>query len=142
MKKNTFIAVIIWFLSGYLYAQVSIDIIGYWLNEEEDAKIEIYQRENIFEGKIVWMAEPKDENGNWKLDTKNPNENLRLRKKIGLVILHNLKWDDDQKEWNGGQIYDSREGDTYSLFAKTEEFNTLKFRGIYRIFTVWKRSNL
>ena len=93
------------------------------------------------------MAEPKDENGNWKLDTKNPNENLRLRKKIGLVILHNLKWDDDQKEWNGGQIYDSREGDTYSLFAKTEESNTLKLRGFigFSLFgktTVWKRSNL
>tara|TARA_B100000497_G_C7438304_1_gene272980 strand:- start:60 stop:365 length:306 start_codon:yes stop_codon:yes gene_type:complete len=75
------------------------------------------------------MAEHKDENGNWKLDTKNPNENLRLRKKTGLVILFNLKWDDDQKEWNCGQIYDSREEDTYSLFAITEESNTLKLRG-------------
>lgn len=59
MKKNTFIAVIIWFLSGSLYAQVSIDIIGYWLNEEEDAKIEIYQRENIFEGKLFGWLSPK-----------------------------------------------------------------------------------
>ena len=86
MKKNTFIVIIISFLSGSIYAQVSSDIIGYWLNEKEDAKIEIYQKENIFEGKIVWMANPKDENGNWKLDSKNPNESLRNRKKRGLKI--------------------------------------------------------
>ncbi len=69
------------FLSMSLNAQESTDIIGYWLNEEEEAKIEIYQKENIFEGKIIWMVQPKDENGEWKLDTKNPIENLRNRKK-------------------------------------------------------------
>tara|TARA_B100001093_G_C26410573_1_gene835346 strand:+ start:398 stop:643 length:246 start_codon:yes stop_codon:yes gene_type:complete len=81
MKKITFITIIMGFLSMSLNAQESTDIIGYWLNEEEDAKIEIYQKENIFEGKIIWMAQPKDENGEWKLDTKNPIENLRNRKK-------------------------------------------------------------
>jgi uncharacterized protein (DUF2147 family) len=147
MKKNTIIAVITCFLSGSLYAQVSIDIIGYWLNEKEDAKIEIYQKENIFEGKIVWMAEPKDENGNWKLDSKNPNESMRNRKKMGLKILSDLKWNEDQKEWDNGKIYNSREGDTYSLFAKIEEKNTLNLRGFigFSIFgktTVWKRCKL
>ena len=135
------------FLSASLNAQEPSDIIGYWLNEKADAKIEIYQKENIFEGKIVWMIQPKDENGNWKLDSKNPNENLRNRKKIGLKILHDLKWDADQKEWNSGKIYNSREGDTYSLFAKIQKSNTLNLRGFigFSLFgktTVWKRCKL
>tara|TARA_B110000444_G_scaffold261104_1_gene311129 strand:- start:9436 stop:9879 length:444 start_codon:yes stop_codon:yes gene_type:complete len=147
MRKNTLFVILMGFLSASLHAQEPTDIIGYWLNEKADAKIEIYQKENIFEGKIVWMIQPKDENGNWKLDSKNPNENLRNRKKIGLKILHNLKWDADQKEWNSGKIYNSREGDTYSLFAKIQESNTLNLRGFigFSLFgktTVWKRCKL
>jgi hypothetical protein len=43
---------------------------GVWLNEEKDAKIQIYKaRDGKFYGKIVWLKDPT-ENGKPKTDKK------------------------------------------------------------------------
>ena len=110
--KKTLILISLAICSSTLFAQQENDIIGYWMNEEGDAKIQINKNNEIFSGKIVWLEKPKDENGEWRLDTENPDESLRNRKKLGLQILHNLTWDADKKEWNNGEIYDAKEGDT------------------------------
>ena len=146
MKKNIlFLVITIW--SNTLFAQTSQDILGIWLNEEEDAKIEVFIEDGKIFGKIVWLLNPKDENGDWRLDEKNPNENLRSRKILGLTVMHNLKWDEDNKEWNSGKIYDAREGDTYSLYARLDGENILKLKGYigFSLFgktTSWTRSEL
>ena len=145
--KKTLILISLAICSSTLFAQQENDILGYWLNEEGDAKIQINKNNDIFSGEIVWLEKPKDENGEWRLDTENPDESLRNRKKLGLQILHNLTWDADKKEWNNGDIYDAREGDTYSLFAKLKNENTLDLRGYigFSLFgktTRWTRTNL
>ena len=146
MKKIIFLLTLT-ICSSSLFAQQANDILGYWLNEEGDAKIEIYNTNNVFFGKIVWLEEPKDENGEWRLDTENPDETLRNRKKLGLEIIHNLNWDADKNEWNKGEIYDAREGDTYSLFAKLKGHDILNLRGYigFSLFgktTTWTRTEL
>lgn len=50
------------------------------MNEEGDAKIQINKNSEIFFGKIVWLEKPKDKNGEWRLDTENPDKSLRNRK--------------------------------------------------------------
>ena len=146
MKKNIlFLVITIW--SNTLFAETSQDILGIWLNEEEDAKIEVFKEDGKIFGKIVWLLNPKDENGDWRLDEKNPNENLRSRKILGLTVMHNFKWDEDNKEWNSGKIYDAREGDTYSLYARLDGENILKLKGYigFSLFgktTSWTRSEL
>ena len=133
--------------SSTLLAQQENDILGYWLNEKGDAIIQINKNNYIFSGKIAWLEKTKDENGQWKLDTENPNESLRNRKKLGLQILDNLTWDAVKKEWNNGEIYDAREGDIYSLFARLKDQNTINLRGYigFSLFgktTSWTRTNL
>jgi uncharacterized protein (DUF2147 family) len=61
------------------------------------------------------------------MDTKNPDESLRSRVLMGSVILTDLKWDED--EWNDGEIYDSKSGNTYSCFARMNDDGTLFFKG-------------
>ena len=144
--KKTLILISLAICSITLYAQQENDILGYWMNEEGDAKIQINKNNEIFSGKIVWLEKPKDENGEWRLDTENPDESLRNRKKLGLQILHNLIWDADKKEWNNGEIYDAREGDTYSLFARLKNRKTLDLRGYigFSLFgktTSWTRTD-
>ena len=129
--KKTLILISLAICSSTLFAQQENDILGYWLNEEGDAKIQINKNNDIFSGKIVWLEKPKDENGEWRLDTENPDESLRNRKKLGLQILDNLTWDEDKKEWNNGEIYDAREGDTYSLFVRLKHQNNLNLRGYF-----------
>lgn len=147
MIKNSIVLSLLFLYSNLTFAQMPDAIIGIWLNEEKDAQIEVYKKDKLFFGKIVWLKNAKDENGNWVLDTKNPDVSLRNRKKMGLTILHNLKWDSDKNEWNDGEIYDSREGDTYSLFARLDSKNELNLRGYigFSLFgktTTWTRSSL
>ena len=144
--KKTLILISLAICSSTLFAQQENDILGYWMNEEGDAKIQINKNNEVFSGKIVWLEKPKDENGEWRLDTENPDESLRNRKKLGLQILHNLIWDADKKEWNNGEIYDAREGDTYSLFARLKDPKTLDLRGYigFSLFgktTSWTRTD-
>ena len=145
MKKTIF-TLLFSICANTLFAQEANDILGYWLNEEGDAKIEVFTKEDKFFGKIIWLEQPKHENGEWKLDDQNPDEDLRNRKKLGLQVMHNLVWDVDEKEWNDGKIYDAREGDTYSLYATLGNSNTLNLRGYigFSLFgktTTWTRSN-
>ena len=146
MKKAS-LSLLFALCANSLFAQEANDILGYWLNEEADAKIEVFKQDDKFFGKIVWLEEPKYENGEWKLDTENPDENLRHRKKLGLQIMRNLVWDKGDKEWNDGKIYDAREGDTYSLYATLKGKEILNLRGYigFSLFgktTSWTRTSL
>lgn len=109
------------------WAQQATDIIGTWLNEEGDAKIEVYQEGKMFYGKIVWISDyanlPKDR----QLDSKNPDPKLRNRSKLGMVLMHDLVFDED--EWTDGEIYDARSGKLYSLTATLDGKDKLDLRG-------------
>ena len=78
--KNTLILISQAIYSSTLSAHQENDILGYQLNEKGDAKIQINKNYDIFFQKIVWLEKPKNENGKWRFDTKNPDESLRNRK--------------------------------------------------------------
>jgi len=126
MKKIIFLPLV--FLFNIVFAQNTDDILGYWLNQDNDAKIEIYKEDNSFFGKLIWLKEPNEKDGSPKIDDKNPNDNLRDRNLQGLVIVKNLKFDKKDKEWSGGKIYDPKSGKTYKCFAKIDGEN-LNLRG-------------
>ena len=104
-------------------------ICGKWLEEKKQSHIEIYENSNgLYEGKIVWLAEPLNEEGRVKTDDKNPNTELRDQPIDGLMIVKELKYL-AKNEWGKGNIYDARSGKTYSLNAKLKDVNTLFMRG-------------
>lgn len=112
-----------------LLSQEAESICGVWLEEEKQSHIEIYKTDSgDYEGKIIWLAEPLDENGNIKLDKENPDKNLRNQTIKGLVIIQDLQFTDNNK-WSEGRIYDARSGKTYSLNANLKDENTLFMRG-------------
>lgn len=87
-------------------------IFGTWLTQIEDAKIEIYQQQDKFFGKVVWIAEPNDDEGKPKTDEYNPNPNLTNRPILGIDILVNFTYKNG--EWSGGQIYDPKKGEFFA----------------------------
>lgn len=97
----------------------SDQIVGTWLTEKKDAKIEIYKSGNAFDGKIVWLLKPDNEDGKPKLDVHNPDKSKRTNPILGLVNVRNLKYDDGCK-WNDGSIYDPKVGKTYDATAELE----------------------
>lgn len=99
-----------------------------WYNEEKDAKLEVYQAGNTFEAKIIWMKEP-NENGKPKIDKNNPDEKLRSRPALGLVILKGLtKSKDDPNYYDNGKVYDPKNGKTYDCHL-TIKGRTADLRG-------------
>ena len=123
------IRIIIVLLPILLFGQDSCEICGVWLEEKKESHIEIYQtKEETIEGKIIWLANPLNEDGEIKLDKENPKKNLRQRTIQNLTIIKELKFTEKNK-WSNGSIYDARSGKTYSLNAKLEGKDTLFMRG-------------
>jgi uncharacterized protein (DUF2147 family) len=117
---------------------------GFWLNQEKEAKIEIYKAKNgKFYGKIVWLKEP-NRNGKPKMDDNNPKANLKTQPIIGLLILKGFN-KDDEDTYEDGTIYDPKNGKTYSCKITYENANKLSIRGYVGISmlgrtTTWTRT--
>jgi uncharacterized protein (DUF2147 family) len=133
------------FMSIFSFAQQtnSDAIVGNWFNQEKDAVIEIYKSGSSFSGKIIWMENPNDENGNPKVDHLNPDKKLQSRKRIGLEIMNGFKLEED-KIWGEGELYDPKTGKTYSGTITLKSANTLDLRGyvgfpIFGRTAVWTR---
>jgi uncharacterized protein (DUF2147 family) len=103
------------------------DILGFWLNEEKDAKIEITNVNGKYFGKVVWLKEPNETNGLAKVDDQNPEPSLQNRPIMGLELLKNFVFDED--EWNSGTIYDPDNGKTYKCTIKKGSSTVLNIRG-------------
>jgi uncharacterized protein (DUF2147 family) len=108
------------------------DVRGTFWNDEKTAKIRIYRAKNgKYYGKIEWLKEPNDEQGNPKTDPNNPDPDLRSRPRLGMVIMKSFDWDSDEKLWEDGLIYDPNNGKTYDGYMKFEgdNLNKLYLRG-------------
>ena len=104
-------------------------ILGKWLNEDQDAHIQVYKENGRYYGKIIWLKEPIDEvTGKPKLDDENDDEVLQSRPVLGLIILKDFIYDGDG-EWEDGTIYDPKNGKTYDCYIHFGENNSLKIRG-------------
>jgi len=89
--------------------------------------IEIYQRDQIFYGKINKRAINPISNFDG-LDSKNPNPELKNRPLLGIDILNDLKYKDGLL--HGGTIYNADSGKTYTVkvWIDSENPNTCYIR--------------
>jgi uncharacterized protein (DUF2147 family) len=143
MKKLTLLFFTLLVATGSIFAQNAGDkILGTWLNEEKDGKIEIYKSGNKYFGKLIWGKNMYEPDGSSRTDIKNPDPKLKQRKLQDLVLLTNFTYDDG--EWEGGKIYDPKSGKTYSCVMKFKG-SILQIKGYIGITllgrtTVWTKA--
>ncbi len=101
-------------------------IVGIWLTAEGKAKVEIQKRGDRYYGCIIWSKQ-QEESPQPLLDIHNPVDSLKTKSIIGLEILHDFAFEDD--EWGGGMIYDPESGDDYRATMMLTDANTLRIRG-------------
>ena len=130
----------------------SDDLLGSWLNQAKDAKIEIFKCGNDFCGKITWLKEPvypagskEGASGNPKVDTKNPDASRRSTPILGMQIITGFQPSGDG-QWKNGTIYDPDSGKTYSAKATLVSHDQLDLRGFIGISLIgrtekWTRTN-
>ena len=129
MKKTIFLAIAL-LLGGNLMAQSADGILGVWWNEEKDGKVEVYKVGDEYRGRVVYVKNNTNPDGTSpKNDNENPDEKLRSRVIMGTTILMGLKYDSGDKEWAGGEIYDTKSGKTYDCYAYLQKDGSLYFKG-------------
>ena len=148
MKQVTglvlFFALILAFSSEAFAEWEGEAVVGTWLTQDKDSKVEIYKKNNKFYGKIVWLKEP-NRNGKPKVDDKNLDESKQDRAIMGLVIMTGFVYDEDNV-WEDGEIYDPKNGKTYSCkMTLSKDKNNLDVRGYIGISligrtAIWTRS--
>ena len=140
MNKFSLILLLITSIPFITKAQNSVadKILGVWLSETKEGKIEIYRVGNKYFGKLIWSknmfaADGKTSNK----DLNNEEKKLRNRDLKNLVLLNNLVFDED--EYNGGTIYDPKNGSTYKCYM-TISGDKLNIRGYIGISLIGRTS--
>ena len=127
MKKIT-TTLVLSFVTLLAFSQTNADIAGEWYNAEKDAVITLFEENETVSGKITWMEFPNDDNGNPKTDPLNPNEKLKSRARMGMVMMTGFTFIKD-KIWDNGELYDPKKGKTYSGMMTLKDNNTIDLRG-------------
>ena len=127
MKKIT-TTLLFAFVGLLAFSQTNADIVGEWYNAEKDAVITLFEENETVSGKITWMQFPNDDKGNPKTDPLNPDEKLKSRARMGMVIMNDFIYIEGEV-WDNGELYDPKKGKTYSGMMTLKDANTLDLRG-------------
>jgi uncharacterized protein (DUF2147 family) len=88
----------------------SNSITGKWLNYDKTEITEITFTDNEYVGNVVWMKQPNNKNDHPKLDTKNPNRELRNKPIFGSQNIFGLQY--KKGKWQNGIMYSHKRGGT------------------------------
>ncbi len=103
-------------------------ILGTWLNEDKNISVKVYKTDTGYGGRLNWIKNPYDKHGKIMLDFMNPDQKLKTRSRVGLVVVKDLLYTDEGK-YEFGKVYDPRTGKTHACVAYLEGSNLLKLRG-------------
>jgi uncharacterized protein (DUF2147 family) len=141
--RSVLLLVLLSTVSFVAIAQDAIERI--WYNQEKTAKVQIFKAtDGKFYGKIVWLKEPNNEEGKPKVDKNNPDKAKKSTPLMGLQLLKGFKKDGDT-EYEDGNIYDPKNGKTYSCKINRKG-ETLEVRGYVGISligrtTIWTKTD-
>jgi uncharacterized protein (DUF2147 family) len=110
-------------------AQSADEILGIWLTGEGNGHVEIYKNGSKYQGKIVWLKEPKDpKTGNARTDINHPDKANHSRPLLGLVNLWGFTHK-GRNEYENGRIYDPKNGKEYKCVMTLKDKDHLDVRG-------------
>lgn len=100
-------------------------------HEGENSKVVIFKVENedVFGARVIWLEHRLDENGNVRLDRKNPDKSLRDTPCDKITIIEGLEYNPDKKRWDSGKIYDPTRGIRANVTCSFDSPDTLRIRG-------------
>ena len=142
--KNIILILLFLVISVFAFAQTNADLVGQWYNAKDDIVITLFEDRQTVSGRITWMKFPNDQNGNPKTDLLNPDESLRNRESVGMIMMSSFAHIAG-KVWDNGTLYDPKKGNTYTGIITLKDANTLNLRGyigfsfIGRYSSTWTR---
>jgi len=128
MMKKVTMTLLFAFAFLLVFSQTNSDIVGEWYNSDGEAIITLFEENETVSGKITWMKFPNDVNGNPKTDPLNPDDKLKSRARLGMVMMYGFVYAEDNV-WDDGELYDPKKGKTYSGMMTLKDKNTIDLRG-------------
>ena len=135
MKTSLIVLFLLAVAASACFAATGDDVVGTWLNQDKDAKIQIAKCGDKYCGKIVWLKEPtyppnskEGTPGTEKVDRNNPDPALRKTPEMGLVVVHDMQYAGGNL-WNNGKVYDPKNGKTYNAKMTLVSPTQLDLRG-------------
>lgn len=101
-------------------------VLGSWLSENGNQKVEIYIKNWKYFGKVTWLKEDSD--GRAMYDSKNPDPSLRGRRITGIDLLRDFYYYGSRTYY--GFVYDPVSGSDYKArVILSEDGKTCWMRG-------------
>ncbi len=132
---------LIWILLAIFLPTIALgqynpaDITGHYWTENREGKVEVFERDGQFFGKIVWRKEDRK-------DTENPDKALQNRSVVGIEFMTGFVFDGEDK-WVDGTVYSIDNGGTYSgKMWLEDDGRTLKMRGYIGISLIGRTATL
>jgi len=106
-------------------------LLGVWEYEEKNLRIEIFEEDGHFAGKMIWFLSSSESMMNSYRDTENPEPKLTTRPLIGLKLVEKLSYQGNDT-WGSGKIYDPNSGYTWDAQIHLTAPNTVVVRGYWK----------
>jgi uncharacterized protein (DUF2147 family) len=108
--------------ASYATSALAADPTGDWRVADGVANIRVAQCNGNMWGVVVWEKQPGGR------DSNNPDESKRNRPTIGMPILLDMKKKAGTDSWEG-QVYNAKDGQTYSSSITPTDADHLEIRG-------------
>ena len=132
MRRISFIISFIIFMTSYNFAQQADEIIGNY-HLPNDLDIEIFKDNGKYLGKIIALNGFEDGQTN---DINNPDNSKQNGLLIGKIIITNLEYDKEEKQWLNGKMYGPEKGMIFNLKITEIHQNEIEIVGSKYLF--WK----
>ncbi|NOX46272.1 MAG: DUF2147 domain-containing protein [Chlorobi bacterium] len=132
MIRLSLITSIVILISTFSFGQKADEIIGkYRLPNRLD--VEIFKSNGKYSGKIIAVG---DFDEGQTTDINNPEKSKRDIPLIGMVIIKNLEFDADKKQWINGEMYGPEKGMFFNL--KITEMRENEIEAVGSKYFFWK----
>lgn len=101
---------------------------GMWLRATGTSIIKIEPCGQRACGRLVWLRDKTDANGQPRMDSENPDPAKRNRRLCGIAIMWGFERT-SAGNWENGKIYKADEGDVYDSYIEIQDDGRLKLRG-------------
>jgi uncharacterized protein (DUF2147 family) len=105
-----------------------LTVIGVWIDDTGQGAVEIAPCGDRLCGRVVWLKQQADSSGRPVTDANNPDPTRRSRPVCGLPVIGNLARQQDGS-WDGGWIYDPKEGKSYDVEVRLSAPDRLRVTG-------------
>ncbi|GGE85414.1 DUF2147 domain-containing protein [Sphingomonas prati] len=94
------------------------EVVGLWEADNGSLKLDMFDAGGTYSARMLYGIRVMEPDGKtFRKDTNNPDPNLRTRSLERAVILKNLKWNAEERRWEGGSLYDGSSGRSVSARA-------------------------